>query len=121
MKVWFDTKERHPLVEDETGRATWDIYGMPLADIVFETETTPRGAIRCVARGNIIAIANTHEESEARRTIIQAAHGSMDFYWSRDKQWRFARARLALISPPHGGFPTSYTVDPVPKPASDAR
>lgn len=121
VKVWFDTKERHLLVEDETGRVTYDIYGMPLADVAFETETTPRGAVRCVARGNIIAIANTHEESEARRAIIEEARTSMEFYWTRDKQWPFAGARLALISPPHGGFPTSYAVDPVPKPTSGAR
>lgn len=118
VKVWFDTKERHLLVEDETGRVTNDIYGMPLADVVFETETTSRGADRCVARGTIMATANTHEESEARRAIIQEARTSMEFYWTRDKQWPFAKARLALISPPHGGFPTSYAVDPVPRPAS---
>ena len=39
VKVWFDTKERRLLVEDETGRVT---YGMPLADVVFETEMTLR-------------------------------------------------------------------------------
>ncbi len=120
VKVWLDTKERHLLVEDESGRVTYDIYGMPLADVVFEIETTPRRAVRCVARGNIIAIVNTNEESEARRSIIHEARSSMDFYWSRDKQWPFARARLALISLPHGGFPTSYAVDHVPRPASDA-
>jgi len=118
VKVWFDTKERRLLVEDETGRVTYDIYGMPLADVVFETEMTPRGAVRCVARGNIIAIANTREESEARRAIVHESRNSMDFYWSRDKQWPFASARMALISPLYGGFPTSYAVDPVPKPAS---
>jgi hypothetical protein len=121
VKVWFDTKERQLLVEDETGRVTWDIYGMPLADVVFETEMTPRGAVRCVAWGNIIGLANTREESEARRAIKHEARNSMDFYWSRNKQWPFARARLALISPPRGGFPTSYAVDPVPKPASAPR
>ena len=47
VKVWFDTKERQLLVEDETGRVTYDIYGVPLTDVVFEAETTPRGAIRC--------------------------------------------------------------------------
>jgi hypothetical protein len=57
-----------------------------------------------VARGNIIALANTHEESEARRAIKHEARSSMDFYWSRDKQRPFARARLALISPPRGGL-----------------
>lgn len=118
VKVWFDTKERELLVEDETGRVTYDIYGMPLSDVVFETETTPRGAIRCVARGNIIARPSTREESEMRQAIIREAHHSMDFYWSRDKQWPFASARLAVISPPRGGFPTSYAVDPVPNPAS---
>ena len=82
VKVWFDTKERQLIVEDETGRVTRDIYGMPLADVVFETEMTPRGAVRCVARGNIIALANPHEESEARRAIIQEARSS-----SRDEQW----------------------------------
>jgi hypothetical protein len=79
------------------------------------------GAVRCVARGNIIALANTHEESEARRAIKHEVRSSMDFYWSRDKQWPFARARLALISPPRGGFPTSYAVDPVPKSSSAPR
>ena len=45
------------MVEDETGHLTWDIYGVPLSDVVFETEKTPRGAVRCVAFGNLIAIA----------------------------------------------------------------
>ena len=121
VKVWFDTKERQLLVEDDNGHVTYDIYGMPLADVVFETNTTSRGAFRCVALGNIIALANTHEESEARREIIHEARNSMDFYWRRDKQWPFARARMALISPPRGGFPTSYAVDPVLKPASAPR
>jgi hypothetical protein len=31
VKVWFGTKERHLIVKDETGRLTYDIYGMPLA------------------------------------------------------------------------------------------
>ena len=44
------------MVEDETGHLTWDIYGVPLSDVVFETEKTPRGAVRCVAFGNLIAI-----------------------------------------------------------------
>jgi hypothetical protein len=82
---------------------------------------TPRGASRCVAHGSIIALANTREETEARQAIIHEARNSMDFYWSRDKQWPFAGARLALISPPRGGFPTSYVVDPVPKPESTPR
>jgi hypothetical protein len=51
--------------------------------------------------------------------IIREAERSMDFYWNRDKQWPFAGARLALILKPWGGFPTSYPVDPVPKPARD--
>lgn len=80
------------------------------------SDGSPRGAVRCVARGNIIAIASTREETEARRAIIHEARNSMDFYWSRDRQWPFAEARMALISPPRGGFPTSYAVDPVPKP-----
>ena len=120
VKVWFDTKERQLLVEDETGRVTYDIYGVPLTDVVFETETTPRGAIRCVARGTIIAIANTRGDSDTRHSIIKAGR-SMEFYWSRDKQWPFAGARLAVISPPRGGFPSSYVVDPVPELASAPR
>ena len=49
------------MVEDETGHLTWDIYGVPLSDAVFETEKTPRGAVRCVAFGNLIAITHTNE------------------------------------------------------------
>lgn len=30
VKVWFDTKERQLLVEDDNGHVTYDIYGMPL-------------------------------------------------------------------------------------------
>ena len=51
--------------------------------------------------------------------IIREAERSMDFYWNRDKQLPFAGARLALILKPWGGLPTSYPVDPVPKPARD--
>lgn len=121
VKVWFDTKERQLLVEDEADRVSRDIYGMPLSDVVFDTETTPRGAVRCVARGNIMAIPNTNEATEARGRIIHEARSSMEFYWSRDRSWPYAGARLALISPPHGGFATSYAVDPVPKAASASR
>jgi hypothetical protein len=99
VKVWFDKATSQLLVEDETGRVGWDIYGVPLADVVFETETTPRGAIRCVARGTIITIANTREDSDTRHSIIKEAGRSIEFHWSRDKQWPFAGARLALISP----------------------
>jgi hypothetical protein len=115
VKVWFDKKEGDLMIEDETGRVTCDIYGVPLSDVVFETETTPRGAIRCVAIGNIIAIPHTRRADVARQRIIREARSSMDFYWSRDKQWPFAGARLALISKPQGGFATSYAVDPVLK------
>src|SRR6478672_2231398 len=73
VKVWFDRRECHLLVEDATGRVTWDIYGMPLADVVFETETTLGGAVRCVARGNIIALPNTNEATEARHRITVEA------------------------------------------------
>jgi hypothetical protein len=121
VKVWFDKKEGHLMIEDETGHVTWDIYGVPLSDVVFETETTQRGAVRCVARGNIIAIPNTNEATEERQKIIREARNSMEFYWSRDKSWPYAGARLALISKPQGGFSTSYAVDPVPKPASASR
>jgi hypothetical protein len=116
VKIWFDMKERQLTIEDETGRVTWDIYGVLLSDVVFDTELTPRGAVRCVARGNIIAIPSTSGYTETSHNIIKEAGRSMEFYWSRDKQWPFAGARLALISPPQGGFPTSYAVDPVPKP-----
>ena len=64
VKVWFDKKETHLMVEDETGHLTWDIYGVPLSDVVFETEKTPRGAVRCVAFGNLIAITHTNEATE---------------------------------------------------------
>ena len=104
------------MIEDETGHLTWDIYGVPLSDVVFETEKTLRAAVRCVAFGNLIAITHTNEATEARQMIIREAGRSMDFYWNRDKQWPIAGARLALISKPWGGFPTSYAVDPVPKP-----
>jgi hypothetical protein len=117
VKVWFDKKDAHLMIQDETGNVTWDIYGVPLSDVVFETETTPRGAAHCVVFGNLIAITHTNEATEARQMIIREADRSMDFYWNRDKQWPFAGARLALISKPWGGFPTSYAVDPVPKPA----
>ena len=121
MKVWLDTKERQLLVEDDNGRATYDIYGMPLADVVFETETTPRRAVRCVALGNVIAIPGLSGCSEASHNIIKEARRSMEFYWHRDKAWPYAGARLALIWMPRGGFPTSYAVDPVLKPTSAPR
>jgi len=80
VKVWFDKKEKtHLMVEDETGHLTWDIYGVPLSDVVFETEKTPRGAVRCVAFGNLIAITHTNEATEARQMIIREAGRSMDF------------------------------------------
>jgi hypothetical protein len=59
----------------ETGHVTWDIYGVPLSDVVFETETTPRGAVRCVAIGNIIAIPSTSGCSEISHNIIKEAPG----------------------------------------------
>jgi hypothetical protein len=101
VKVWFDTKERQLIVEDETGRVTYDIYGMPLADVVFEIEMTPRGAVRCVARGNIIALANTREEIEARRAIIHEARNSMDIAapvsngHSPERAWHSSRLHAA--------------------------
>jgi hypothetical protein len=45
-----------------------------------------------VAIGNLIAFTNTNEATEARQRIIREAHGSMEFYWSRDKQWAFCRS-----------------------------
>ena len=94
-----------------SAQVTWDIYGVPLSDVVFETETTPRGAVRCVAIGNIIAIPSTSGCSEISHNIIKEARGSLEFYWHRDKAWPYAGARLALISSmPRGGFPTSYAV-----------
>lgn len=115
MKVWFDKATSQLLVEDETGRVGWDIYGVPLADVAFETETTPLGAVLCVARGIIITIANNREDTDTRHSIIKEAGRSTEFYWSRDKQWPIASARLAVIPPPRGGFATSYAVDPVPR------
>jgi hypothetical protein len=81
----------------------------------------PRGAIRCVAIGNIIAIPGMSGCSEASHNIIKEARRSMEFYWYRDKAWPYAGARLALISMPRGGFPTSHAVDLVPKPTSAPR
>jgi hypothetical protein len=121
VKVWFDTKERQLTVEDETGRVTWDIYGVPLSDVKFTTEMTPRGAIRCVAIGNIIAIPSSRECSDLSHKILVEARGPMEFYWSRDKAWPYAGARLAVICKPQGGFATSYAVDPVPKATSSPR
>jgi hypothetical protein len=49
-----------------------------------------------VAIGNLIAFTNTNEATEARQRIIREAHDSMEFYWSRDKQWPFAGAPRLL-------------------------
>jgi hypothetical protein len=117
VKVWFDKATSHLLVEDETGRVGWDIYGVPLSDVVFETETTPRGAVRCLARGTIIATSNTRADQEARANIITTGR-PIEFYWTRDKQWPIASARVALISKPDGGFTSCYAVDPSPRVAS---
>ena len=84
---------------------------------MFETEKTPRGVVRCVAFGNLIAITHTNEATEARQMIIREAGRSMDFYWNRNKQWPFAGARLGADLGATERFPTSYAVDPVPKPA----
>jgi hypothetical protein len=48
VKVWFDKATSQLLVEDETGRVGWDIYGVPLADVVFETrdDTARRHPLR---------------------------------------------------------------------------
>jgi hypothetical protein len=56
----------------------------------------------------------TASGSETSHNIIKEARRSMEFYWYRDKTWPYAGARLALISMPRGGFPTSYAIDPVP-------
>lgn len=109
VKVWFDKKEGDLMIEDETGQVTRDFYEVPLSDVVFETETMSRGAIRCVAIGNILAIPSTSGYSETRHNIIKQARGGMEFYWHRDKVWPYARACLALISKPQGGFATSST------------
>ena len=92
------------MVEDETGHLTWDIYGVPLSDVVFETEKTLRAAVRCVAFGNLIAITHTNEASEARQMIIREAGRSMDFYWNRDMQWPFSRHPMPSIPYRSRGF-----------------
>jgi hypothetical protein len=70
VKVWFDKATSQLLVEDETGRVGWDIYGVPLADVAFETETTPLGAVLCVARGIIITIANNREDTDTQHRVL---------------------------------------------------
>jgi hypothetical protein len=94
VKVWFDTKERQLLVEDETGRVTYDIYGVPLTDVVFEAETTPRGTIRCqwfakklgdvlcpwlqapCVGGSVIATVGETHQSDKYDLLIDATTGS---------------------------------------------
>lgn len=49
VKVWFDKASKDLLVASETGAITRDIYGICLEDVVFDTETTARGAVRCFA------------------------------------------------------------------------
>jgi len=107
----------HPNVRDLPGEAP----SMLLTDVVSVRAALRTGAIRCVAIGNIIAIPGMSGCSEASHNIIKEARRSMEFYWYRDKAWPYAGARLALISMPRGGFPTSHAVDPVPKPTSAPR
>ena len=91
MKVWFDKKETHLMVEDETGHLTWDIYGVPLSDVVFETEeqSCPLRGVRQAHRNH------PHQRSDRGEANDHSEAGrSVDFYWNRDKQWPFAGARL---------------------------
>ena len=113
VKVWFDKASKDLLIESETGAIARDIYGICLEDVVFDTETTARGAVRCFATGRLLAVPGTREGTAMEREIRQAARGHLDFYWWRDKKWPVAKARQAYIAPPHGGFPTSLAVDPV--------
>ncbi len=113
VKVWFDKASKDILIESETGAIARDIYGICLEDVVFDTETTARGAVRCFATGRLLVVPGTREGTEMEREIRQAARGHLDFYWWRDKKWPIAKARQAYIAPPHGGFPTSLAVDPV--------
>ncbi|WP_048645258.1 hypothetical protein [Nitratireductor soli] len=113
VKVWVDKASKDLLIESQTGAITRDIYGICLEDVVFSTEATARGAVRCFATGRLLAVPGTREGTEMEREIRQAARGHLDFYWWRDKKWPIAKARRAYIAPPHGGFPTSLAVDPV--------
>lgn len=112
VKVWFDKASKYLLIACETGTITRDIYGICLEDVMFDTETTARGAVRCFATGRLLAIPGTRESTEIEREIRQASKGHLDFYWWRDKEWPIATARQAYIAPPQGGFPTSLAVDP---------
>lgn len=113
VKVWFDKGAKEFLIESETGAVTQDIYGICLGDVVFDTETTARGAVRCFVIGTFLAVPGSHESREVERQIRAAAPSHLEFYWWRDKKWPISKARLARIAPPHGGFPTSLVVDPV--------
>ena len=86
MKVWYDKKEGDLLIQDGTGRVTRDIYGIPLSDVEFTTETTPRGAVRCVAIGNILAVPPSRECSELSPQTLVEARGSMEFYGTATKR-----------------------------------
>lgn len=112
VKVWHDKKDGDLMIEDASGRVHRDIYGVPLSDVEFTTETTPRGAVRRVAIGNILAIPPSRECSDLSHKILVEAGRSMEFHWHRDKAWPYADARQALIEKSCGGFSTSYAVDP---------
>lgn len=115
VKVWFDKTSKDLLIESETGELSRDIYGVCLADVVFDTETTARGAIRCFASGRFLAVPGTRESSDIERQMRASAREHLDFYWWRDTRWPIVEARQAYIAPPHGGFPTSLAVDPSPR------
>jgi hypothetical protein len=109
--VWFDKNSQDLLIETPQGERTRDIYGVCLGNATFETEKTPRGAVRCFVTGEFLAIPGTNEGSDLARKIIRAARNPLEFYWWRDKSWPIQRARWALIQKPHGGFSTCRATD----------
>lgn len=119
VKVWFEKREKVLFIEGEGGRRWRDIYGVCLEDVQFSTDATPRGATRCFATGKLLGIPGTNESHEVQRDILKQSRDHLEFYWWRDKRWPILSARLAYLSPPHGGFMTNVVVDPVARSTVD--
>ncbi|TJV15862.1 hypothetical protein [Mesorhizobium sp.] len=106
VKVWFDKATRDLVVEMETGEALQSTFGVILKDAVFQVEVDGRGRSRCIVTGKFVP----EDIASAELAIGPREKQSLDFYWWRDKVWPIARARIAFVNKPHGGFLTTYVV-----------
>lgn len=106
VKVWFDKVAHDLVVEMENGESLQSTLGVILKDAVFQVEDDARGRPRCIVSGKFVP-----EDTASTELIIGLREKqSLDFYWWRDKAWPIARARIAVVNKPHGGFPTTFVV-----------